>query len=103
MTPDFFKQKSWNILREADHKAQAAPILKTCCQILGLQEDVELIEVKDKDRFVLSYEQDPTKPDFAKNMIKLERLMKQTMGINIDLRLEPMKDKNNRARRNGRE
>jgi hypothetical protein len=71
--------------------------------MLGLQEDAKVIEVKDNDRFVLSYEQDPTKPDFGKNMIKLEKLMRQTMGVVVDLRLETKEDKNRRAGRNGRE
>lgn len=100
MLRDWERQKNWNILSEADQKAQASPHLKLCCKILGLQEDVELLDIKDKDRFVLSYVQDPSKPDFAKNMIKLERLMRQTIGIAVDLRLEPLKDKNKRFDRN---
>ena len=96
------EQKKWNIESEANQKAIAAPILRSCCQILGLQEDVELLEVQEKDRFVLSYEQDPNKPEFHSNMIKLEGLMRQTMGIVIDLRLEPKADRNKRTLRTGR-
>ncbi len=96
-------QKDWNQLERTTQNEAAKHHLKQCCQILGLQTDVELIDVKDNDRFVLSYTQDPTKPDFGMNMIKLETLMRQTMNVVVDLRLEPMADKNKRASRNGRE
>lgn len=93
------EQKNWNVLQEADHVARAAPILKQCCKYLGLQEDVELLAVKDKDRFLLSYAQDPTKPDFGKAMIKLETMMRTVMGVVVDLRLEAKTDLNRMGNR----
>lgn len=81
---------------ESHQTERAKAVLKNCCLMLGIQE-AQLIGVKDNDRFILSYEQDPTKPDFAKNMIKLETLMRKTMGVVIDLRLEAKED---RAKRN---
>lgn len=87
-------------MRTQNESAKAS--LKACCKLLGLQEDAELIDVKENDRFVLSYTQSPNHPDFGKNMIKLERLMRHTMGIVIDLRLEAVEDKNKRLQRTGR-
>lgn len=99
---DWKEQVLWNAMDEAYHQELAQQWLTMCSKTLGLQEDAQVLAVKDRDRFILSYEQDPTKPDFAKNMIKLETLMRQTMSITVDLRLEPKEDKNKRAARNGR-
>lgn len=100
---NLFGQRDWIKLEQRAQSSAARSHLKSCCQILGLQDNVELIDVKDNDRFVLSYTQDPLKPEFSRNMIKLETLMRQTMGVVIDLRLESKEDKNKRAGRNGRE
>jgi hypothetical protein len=97
------QQKQWNSLEQRTQNENGKAALKQCCQLLGLQDDVELLSVDENDRFKLRYEQDPTKKHFASNMIKLEKLMRQVLGVVVDLRLEPMKDKNNRAGRNGRE
>lgn len=96
------EQREWNQLEVASQNEAAKSSLKLCCKILGLQEDVELIEVKDNDRIVLGYEQSPGHPDFGRNMIRLESLMRQTMGVVIDLRLEAKQDRNNRIQRTGR-
>lgn len=97
------RQRDWNRLEIASQNEAAKAVLKTCCKMLGLQEDVELLDVQENDRFVLYYEQDPNFPDFGMKMIQLERLMRNIMGIVVDLRLEPRKDKNNRPTRTGRE
>lgn len=96
-------QKAWIQFEQGKQKVLAGFNLYECCKVLGLQTEVQIIDVKDNDRFILSYEQDPTKPEFSRNMIKLETLMRQTMGVVIDLRLESKEDKNKRAGRNGRE
>ncbi len=96
------KQRDWNRLEVASQNEAAKSSLKICCKILGLQEDVDLIDVKDNDQFVLSYAQDEKFPDFGRNMIKLEGLMRHTLGVVVDLRLEPKADKNNRMQRTGR-
>ena len=95
-------QSAWVKLDESKQTANAKLHLDACCKILNIQTP-ELLGVKDNDRFILSYEQDPIKPDFGKQMIKLETLMRQTMGVVVDLRLETKEDKNKRAGRNGRE
>lgn len=95
-------QKAWIQLDESSQASQAQGALTICCRFMGLQEDVQVIEVKDNDRFVLSYEQDPTKPDFGKHMIKLERLMKQALGVVVDLRLESKEDLAKRKKRRER-
>lgn len=94
------KQRDWNGLEQSAQAESAKSALKLCCDILGLQNNVEVVGVKDNDRFVLSYTQDPTKPDFARNMIKLEKLMRQTLGVVVDLRLSEKADKNKRFDRN---
>lgn len=95
-------QKAWIQLDEASQVSRAQYALTNCCIYLNIPIPV-VVGIKDNDRFVLSYEQDPEKNDFAKSMIKLETLMRQTMGVVIDLRLESKEDKNKRAGRNGRE
>lgn len=96
------QQRDWNRLEVASQNEAAKSALKMCCKILGLQEDVEIIDVKDNDRFVLEYEQSPTHPDFGRAMIRVESLMRQTMGIVVDLRLEAKEDRNKRMQRTGR-
>ncbi len=93
-------QRDWNRLEAKTQNMAAKGLLKTCCQLLGLQEDAEIVDVQENDRFILRYSQDPSRPDFGNGMIKLERLMRQTMGIVIDLRLETLEDKNKRTDRN---
>lgn len=95
-------QMDWNALEATTQNEAAKSSLKMCCKVLGLQEDVELIDVKDNDRLVLHYEQSPGHPDFGRNMIRLESLMRQTMGVVIDLRLEAKEDRNKRTQRTGR-
>ena len=103
MSKPWEKQKAWIQFSESQQVYAAQFALDICTQTLGLQGNVLVQEVKDNDRFVLTYEQDPTKPDFGSHMIKLETLMRQTMGVVVDLRLETKEDKNKRAGRNGRE
>lgn len=73
--------------------------LKECCKLLGLQEDVKIIEVKGF-RWTLEYAQSKDHPDFGRNMIKLERMLQLMEKRPIDLRLEAMEDKNKRKKRN---
>lgn len=95
-------QSAWNVIDESAQRARAQAALTTCVQYLGLQTNVLVSSVKDNDRFILTYEQDPGKPDFGKNMIRLETMMRDVMGVVVDLRLETRVDKNKRAERNGR-
>lgn len=74
-------------------------LLKDCCKLLGLQEDVNIIDIKGF-RWVLDYEQSKNHPDFGRNMIKLERMLQLMEKRPIDLRLEPLEDKNKRENRN---
>lgn len=74
--------------------------IREACQLLGLQTDVKVIMVVNRWRWTLEYEQDPTKPDFGMNMIKLERALQTALKRPIDLRLEKVVDKNMRQKRN---
>lgn len=96
------RQRDWNKMERATQNEAAKAALKACCQILHLQTDVELVSVTENDRFTLKYLQDPLKPDFGKSMIKLERLMRQALGVVVDLRLEPKADKNQGGNRNSK-
>lgn len=80
----------------------AKAALKAACHELGLQEDVELVEVVNRFRWVLSYTQDKTKPNFADHMIKLERLLHKVLNLPIDLRLAERIDRNKRTEKSGR-
>ncbi len=96
------RQRDWNKMERLTQNENAKSVLKQCCRILGLQDDVELIDVITNDRFVLHYEQSSIHPDFGKNMIKLESMMRGTLGVVVDLRLEAKEDKNKRVQRTGR-
>jgi hypothetical protein len=74
--------------------------IKEACQVLGLQTDIKVVMVVNRWRWTLDYDQDKTKPDFAMNMIKLERALQTALKRPIDLRLEAMSDKNRRKQRN---
>lgn len=76
-----------------------ADVLKGGCYALGLQQDVQIVAIHGF-RWTLDYEQSPIHPDFANNMIKLERLIQERTGRPVDLRLEAESDKNKRAKRN---
>lgn len=80
------------------HEFHAA-ILKRGCEALGLQQDIQLIGVHG-NKWVLDYEQSSLHPDFAENMIRLERWIQASSGRPIDLRLEAKEDKMNRKKRN---
>ena len=74
--------------------------IREACHILGLQTDIKVIMVTNRWRWTLEYEQDPNKPDFAMNMIKLEKALQTALKRPIDLRLEAEADKNRRKQRN---
>lgn len=81
----------------------AKTTLRSSCIALGLQEDVQLVEIKPGNRLILYYYQDQSKPDFAKNMIKLERHMKETLQVrSLELLLEALEDRNKRDLKSGR-
>lgn len=96
------QQRDWNRLEVSTQNEDAKSFLKMACNVLGLQENVELVDVKDNDRFVLHYEQSLSHPDFGRNMIRVETLMRQLMGVVVDLRLEAKEDRNKRKERTGR-
>lgn len=80
--------------------AQAA--LTSACSALGLQSDVEVLTIKHETVWILTYDQDPNKPHFGNAMIKLERFIKEMLGEQVELQLEPSEDRNKRFQRTGR-
>lgn len=91
------RELSGPILEARNEQAQRS--LSECCKLLGLQEDVKIIDIK-SFRWVLEYEQSKDHPDFGRNMIKLERMLQLMEKRPIDLRLEAMEDRNKRKDRN---
>lgn len=81
------------------YEAPSKATLKESLNELGLQEDVNIVEI-DGFRWTLEYDQSPAHPDFVSNMLKLESKLQNKTKRPIDLRLTQKKDKNNRANRN---
>lgn len=73
--------------------------LKSGCIALGLQLDVEVIEIQRNRRWICSYEQDPKYPDFGRAMIKLERWIKREAKCPVELLCEATADRNKRVKR----
>lgn len=81
---------------------EAQKLLDRGCAALGLQSDVKITEIKFSHVWVLAFDQDPTKPDFAWSLIKLERWLKvEADDPNIELQCEAIADKNKRHIRMG--
>ncbi len=77
----------------------ATEILRAGCLDLGLQTDVEVIEIQRNTRWICSYDQDPNKPDFGRAMIRLERHLKAKTMRPIELLCEATADRNKRVKR----
>lgn len=74
--------------------------LREACMLLGLQTNIKIVSVTNRWRWTLDFEQDPTKPDVGRSMIKLEKALQTALKRPIDLRLESVADKNMRKKRN---
>jgi hypothetical protein len=94
--------QSWLALAPEEKLKQAQIQLTAACREFGLQVDVLVTEIKNDTRLVLSYKQNPEKPDFGRHMIKLERWLRSKMGFEIELQLESIEDRNRREERTKR-
>lgn len=74
--------------------------LREACDVMGLQRDVKIVDVRERWVWTLEYDQSPQHPDFAMSMMKLEAALQKATGRPIDLRLERVADKNMREKRN---
>lgn len=72
------------------------------CKILGLQQDIQVIEIKNNSRWVLAFEQSPNHPHFANHMIILEAWLRGYLNTDVDLICESREDKNRRDIKSGR-
>lgn len=72
------------------------------CAILGLQQDIQIVEMKDRGRIMLSYTQKPEYPNFGHAMIRLERWMKERLQTELELQLESTDDRSKRDAKSGR-
>jgi hypothetical protein len=94
--------EEWLALSPEEKLIQAQRILNEGCAELGLQSDVVITEIKNNTRLVLNYKQDKSKPDFGRNMIKLERWLRAKMQFEVELQLESIEDRNRREERTKR-
>ncbi len=76
--------------------------LTEACKELGLQPDVQLLEIKQNTRWVLAFEQSPTFPRFDYAMIKLEAVLREITRTEIELMCESEVDRNKRDKKSGR-
>jgi hypothetical protein len=90
---------SWLSLSPQEQIELAATHLQAGARSLGLQEDVQVLEVKNQTRLVLSYKQNLKFPDFGRHMIQLERWIREDMNTPVELQLESMEDRNRRLER----
>ena len=72
-------------------------LLRVISKEMGLQEDIEVLEIKPGSRIIIKYKQDPKKPSFSNGMIKLEREAKARLLMPIELILEHRDDMNKRT------
>lgn len=79
--------------------ALATEWIRKGCAHLGLQPDVEVIDIQHNRRWICSYEQDPNYPDFGRGMIKLERWVKGQISRPVELLCEATADRNKRVKR----
>ncbi len=93
---------SWMGLTPEAKVAAAQEILLKGCDKLGLQKTVQVTQIKHDTRFVLTFTQDPTKPNFGHSMIKLERWLRGELKFEVELQLESIEDRNKRVQRSGR-
>lgn len=92
----------WLELAYEDQVKKAQAKLIEGCRMMGLQEDVQVVKLLNNTRFVLSYVQDKTKPDFAWAMIKLEKWLREQFHFEVELQLESIEDRNRRVERTKR-
>lgn len=93
---------TWLALSADDRLKQAQMALTEGSRHYALQEDVLVTEIKNDTRFVLSYKQNPEFPDFGRHMIKLERWLREKLGLAVELQLESIEDRNRREERTKR-
>jgi hypothetical protein len=93
---------SWLALSPEEKLKQGQIKLTAAAREFGLQVDVLVTEIKNDTRLVLSFKQNPDKPDFGRHMIKLERWLRAQMGFEVELQLESIEDRNRREERTKR-
>lgn len=78
--------------------------LRTLCESRGLQDVVvSVVDVKNEKRFVLAYQQQAgAQNNFAYALIQLEKKLRTLFGLELELQLESLEDKNKREGRTKR-
>ncbi len=92
----------WLLLSPEEKLVAARNFLTATCEELGLQTNVEVVEIKNDTRLVLHYTQQTDKPNFGNAMIRLERRLRDKMHFEVELQLEAIEDRNKRVERTQR-
>ena len=72
-------------------------------QKMGLQTTgVEIVQIKNDTRLVLSLRQDPKLPSFGNKLIQMERALRNKFGAELEFQVEGVEDRNKRVERSGR-
>ncbi len=80
----------------------AQKAMTEACRELGLQDDVEVVEIKNGTRWILAWDQKPGMPKFEYAMIKLENVLREVTRSGVELMSESETDKNRRDKKSGR-
>lgn len=91
--------ESWLKTPHADrcHSIEIA-LRKLCEERKLIGRDVRVVGIKHEKRFILAY-QNTTQKNFAHALIGLERDLRRNLGVEIELQLESLEDKNKRENR----
>ena len=72
-------------------------------QKMGLQTTgVEIVQIKNDTRLVLSLKQDINFPSFGNKLIQIERALRAKFGAELEFQVEGIEDRNKRVERSGR-
>lgn len=72
-------------------------------QKMGLQTTgVEIVQIKNDTRLVLSLKQDINFPSFGNKLIQIERALRNKFGVELEFQVEGIEDRNKRVERSGR-
>jgi hypothetical protein len=93
----------WLSLPREDKEKKAAEALTQTLRDLGVPDPgVELVEVKNDRRFVVTYPSSPANKYWHYHLIDLERALRGRLGFELELQLEDIADRNKRVERTKR-
>lgn len=94
----FWLEKPIEVRRSEVEKA-----VRELCVAEGIDISVNVQEVKHDKRFVLAYAgSSPTQKRFSERLIRFEQELRRSYGVEIELQMESLEDKNKREQRTAR-